>query len=481
MSRSTSLAVQSLFNEIKRGRKESLLARHLDAKVHFLTLTTEALSGPVISKLVGYGENPESTTEKVHRIINEEVKAQLGTPAILINNSIVLNGVVLNKEDLQKILKKGKLALVNSSGNLLGAFTSSFGTAQQLNSSLTRRLVPLLDLNRYDDTDMVPGFDVGHTIIRKGAFAGMAASPLYQKVSTVYKGLKAFTDSSKIPEFLSAQPESIKKVVNAYKVSSFEQFALSASNNIDKTTQQLLPILIELDRHHSYSEKITATLTKDFAKAIKSIGLEINITVPQERIENQRVWGTLVEGAISSQFDKLIKAIRFSPNIFEHIEAEVRKELGDKNAKVDYSKKTIKVVSPVEKRNLGVISIHKGVIPKPKSKPKVRSRTGQFTSLISIQTLINQALSTKIKENMGTPALNNRTGRFAESAKVVNMSQSRQGMITAFYSYMKSPYQTFEPGFAQGSEKRNPKTLISKSIREIASAMVGNRLRAVSI
>ena len=78
--------------------------------------------------------------------------------------------------------------------------------------------------------------------------------------------------------------------------------------------------------------------------------------------------------------------------------------------------------------------------------------------------------------------LNYRTGRFAASAKVERLSQSREGMISAFYSYMKNPYQTFEPGFAQGSpQSRDPKLLIGKSIREIAATKVENRLRAVSI
>jgi len=47
---------------------------------------------------------------------------------------------------------------------------------------------------------------------------------------------------------------------------------------------------------------------------------------------------------------------------------------------------------------------------------------------------------------------------------------------------MKNPYQTFEPGFRQGSPtSRDPKLLISQSIREIAASKVGNRLRAVLI
>ena len=77
--------------------------------------------------------------------------------------------------------------------------------------------------------------------------------------------------------------------------------------------------------------------------------------------------------------------------------------------------------------------------------------------------------------------LNYRTGRFAASVKVDRLSQSREGMITAFYSYMKNPYQTFEPGYKQGAPKtRDPKLLIARSIREIAQTQVANRMRAVS-
>ena len=115
------------------------------------------------------------------------------------------------------------------------------------------------------------------------------------------------------------------------------------------------------------------------------------------------------------------------------------------------------------------------------TKAPIRNKQGQFTSLASLQILLNQALPYQIRKNMMRPALQNQTGRFADSVNVEKVSQSREGMITAFYNYMKSPYQTFEPGFRQGSEARNPKTLISKSIREIATGLVGNRLRAVRL
>jgi hypothetical protein len=47
---------------------------------------------------------------------------------------------------------------------------------------------------------------------------------------------------------------------------------------------------------------------------------------------------------------------------------------------------------------------------------------------------------------------------------------------------MKNPYATFSDGGKQSIPKsRDPKLLISKSIREIAEQVVANRLRAVAL
>lgn len=105
---------------------------------------------------------------------------------------------------------------------------------------------------------------------------------------------------------------------------------------------------------------------------------------------------------------------------------------------------------------------------------------------LDLVSLINAALFEQIKKNMGTgnrpDILNFRTGRFARSVNVERISESRQGMITAFYSYMKNPYATFSQGGRQQFPRsRDPKLLISKSIREIAASLVSNRLRAVNV
>lgn len=125
----------------------------------------------------------------------------------------------------------------------------------------------------------------------------------------------------------------------------------------------------------------------------------------------------------------------------------------------------------------------------PSKKPpvsRIRTATGQFFSLASLQKLLDASLIQRVKDNMGTGSrrdiLNLRSGRFAESVKVERLSQSREGMITAFYNYMKNPYATFSQGGRQESPKtRDPKLLIAKSIREIGATMVANRMRAVLV
>ena len=76
---------------------------------------------------------------------------------------------------------------------------------------------------------------------------------------------------------------------------------------------------------------------------------------------------------------------------------------------------------------------------------------------------------------MGAPALVNRTGRFASSVRVTDVAITPKGFPSIGYTYQLGPYQTFEPGYAQGSTDRDPRTLIDKSIREIAASMAIGR------
>lgn len=117
---------------------------------------------------------------------------------------------------------------------------------------------------------------------------------------------------------------------------------------------------------------------------------------------------------------------------------------------------------------------------------KADTNSQNTVNLFSLTNIINSQLQDVISANMGDGSsrnvLNYRTGRFASSVKVERLSTGREGTITAFYSYMKNPYATFSAGGRQSSPvSRDPKLLISKSIREIAQQVVANKLRAVNI
>jgi len=98
-----------------------------------------------------------------------------------------------------------------------------------------------------------------------------------------------------------------------------------------------------------------------------------------------------------------------------------------------------------------------------------------LTSLRAILVKLNMYLPSVVQSNMGKlGALKYRTGRFAQSTYVTDVS-ILNNTPNIRYSYMLHPYQTFEPGFAQGSESRDPKILIEKSIRQIVSSMIKNK------
>lgn len=151
----------------------------------------------------------------------------------------------------------------------------------------------------------------------------------------------------------------------------------------------------------------------------------------------------------------------------------------DEKAKSEYRKKLQKTLREAQ--------ANKAKIKKQKVNiQQVRAAELARTNLLSLTNLINSQLQDVISANMGDGSaknvLNYRTGRFASTVKAEHLTMSREGMVTVFYSYMKNPYATFSTGGRQASPRsRDPKLLISRSIREIAAEAVANKLRAVSI
>lgn len=106
---------------------------------------------------------------------------------------------------------------------------------------------------------------------------------------------------------------------------------------------------------------------------------------------------------------------------------------------------------------------------------KGRKKKSSAQSNISLMALLNAKLPDTVAKNMGAPALVFRTGRFAGSARVTDIQQTTKGYPSIGYTYQRNPYQTFEPGYAQGSAVRDPRRVIDRSIREIARELLTGR------
>ena len=108
--------------------------------------------------------------------------------------------------------------------------------------------------------------------------------------------------------------------------------------------------------------------------------------------------------------------------------------------------------------------------------PKAKRRTGKRKpappkmALANILGVLNNQLPRVVAANMGTPRLENRTGRFAQSVRATDVIQTPQGHPSIGYTYMKERYGGYEStsGTRFADIDRDPRPLIDQSIREIA-------------
>jgi len=107
--------------------------------------------------------------------------------------------------------------------------------------------------------------------------------------------------------------------------------------------------------------------------------------------------------------------------------------------------------------------------------PKAQNQTtesgpGIADEAFKTRAFINSRLTKQIQSNMGRPALENQSGRLAESAFVTN-AVPQGGQIHMDYIY-NPLYRVFENGGGQYSANYDPRELIEKSIRELAAERI---------
>jgi hypothetical protein len=117
-----------------------------------------------------------------------------------------------------------------------------------------------------------------------------------------------------------------------------------------------------------------------------------------------------------------------------------------------------------------------GVPSMRREKGAERGTTEGAAQLARLKKYIQSKLPAEVRRNMGRPALRNITGRFSSSVQLVSLIEGRNTLI-AKYTYLLSPYETFEnTGKRSWPLAYNPKTLIAKSIRNLAQGRIAQKL-----
>lgn len=109
----------------------------------------------------------------------------------------------------------------------------------------------------------------------------------------------------------------------------------------------------------------------------------------------------------------------------------------------------------------------------------IASSTRLTASPLEMITYINKELPVELDKLMIAPRLETRTGRFAQSVQVRNITQTKQGFPSIDYTYQRDPYQVFEMGigrFPWATRDRDPRPLIDRAIRNIAAEMLKARI-----
>lgn len=185
--------------------------------------------------------------------------------------------------------------------------------------------------------------------------------------------------------------------------------------------------------------------------------------------------GVAIEGwsgsddRVTIEKKKIVEAFNDSLKVKNKKSINTKRNLSQQTTRT----KKIKAKTKVTREKLKPLSLLTN--DKTLKTPQKARTTNSADSLITLKALLNAKLPAEVRKNMKSPALVNRTGRFAGSVRVEEVTETAQGFPSIGYSYRKNPYQTFEPGGKLGSDQRDPRKLIDKSIRELAAEIVVGR------
>jgi hypothetical protein len=257
---------------------------------------------------------------------------------------------------------------------------------------------------------------------------------------------------------------SLQEVLKGLPIQVLELGSLRAI--VDKNSIYRKQIAIVFEQGTQYNNfqsqkevQLRALLSKEIAKTVKSLSAEfwanyetsssINTNITYEVIQAAKKTGAKTSSKIKP------KGVNSTP------ESKPVKLKGKLNRSMSES------VLP-SNTNPGKIDV----------KSTSKSREQQAPNWLQLLPMINSRLTDTVARNMGSPRLNFRSGRFAQSAKVVNVEQTPQGFPSFVFDYERDPYGVFDRTLGRSpwnTPQRDPRALVDVSVREIVREMAIGR------
>ena len=134
-------------------------------------------------------------------------------------------------------------------------------------------------------------------------------------------------------------------------------------------------------------------------------------------------------------------------------------------SKFEKGRKTRKAPKKTKRQSLGAMQVG-----------ALKTDAAAASNPMTLRNLLNEILPQAVAQNMVAPRLRYRTGRLANSVRVDNITQGPRGGNTMIEtSYRNDPYETFAPGGKKYTSQRDPEKLIRKSVRQVATGLIGPR------
>ena len=220
-------------------------------------------------------------------------------------------------------------------------------------------------------------------------------------------------------------------------------------------------------------EKIYSALERELLEYLSDSAAQTSKSMKD--LNTERGAQAIIKGIFGPLTQKGTPDMRFKAN-----RALMNKKRGKKQTTAQFKESFAKTVQSSIIKKATTKSVSR------KNKRYNRNTTNSTTSLAALMQIVNAQLPRFLKRNMTPPRLQYRgkgnpsrpfAGPFNTGVEVTSLtdSKSNAGGLNVNYTYEKYPYQTFEPGFEQGSTLRDPRELIKTSIRQIMIANKQNR------